>query len=189
MDLITQLPMTKRKNDAIVVFVDKLMLTKMTQLVPTQTTVSAPQLAQIFYIEIIRLHGIPKSIVSDRNSRVTSTFWKWLWELLETKLAMITAYHPRTGGQTERMNRTLEDMLRAYVNFEQNDWNEHLAAAKVAINSSQQISTKLSTFYLNYGRHPLLPASMNKDIIQTYQVHNPTALEVYQQIHKYIKAV
>jgi len=185
MDLITQLPNTKKKNDAIVVFVDK--LTKMTHLVPTKTTISAPQLAEMFYKEIIRLHGIPKSIVSDRDPRFTSKFWKCLWKLLGTKLAMSTAYHPQTDGQTERMNRTLEDMLRAYVNFEQDNWDEHLTAAEIAINNSQQASTRFSPYYLNYGRHPILPISMDKSKTRIDQVSNPTAGETYQKFHGHIE--
>ena len=185
MDLITQLPVTKKKNDAIVVFVDK--LTKMTHLVPTKTTVSAPHLAEMFYKEIIRLHGIPKSIVSDRDPRFTSNFWKCLWKLLGTKLAMSTAYHPQTDGQTERMNRTLEDMLRAYVNYEQDDWDHYLTAAEIAINNSQQASTRFSPYYLNYGRHPTLPLLLDKSKMRTDQVYNPKAGETYQKMHERIE--
>jgi len=185
MDLISQLPITRRKNDASVVFVDK--LTKMTHLIPTKTTVTAPHLAEMFYGEIIRLHGIARSIVSDRDPRFTSNFWKCLWKLLGTKLAMSTAYHPQTDGQTERMNRILEDMIRAYVNFEQNDWGKHVTSAEIAINNSQQASTRFSPFYLNYGRHPTLPISLNKSKMEIIHVHNPTAGEAYQKIHEHLE--
>lgn len=157
MDLITQLPKTKEGYDAIVVFVDK--FTKMVHIAPTTTTVTAPQLARIFFREVVRLHGVPKSIISDRDPRFTSNFWKCLWSQLGTKLAMSTAYHPQTDGQTERTNRTIEDMLRAYVNYEQNDWNKHLIAAEITINNSQQASTGFSPYYLNYHQHPNLPLS------------------------------
>lgn len=157
MDLITQLPKTKEGYDAIVVFVDK--FTKMVHIAPTTTTVTAPQLARIFFREVVRLHGVPKSIISDRDPRFTSNFWKCLWSQLGTKLAMSTAYHPQTDGQTERTNRTIEDMLRAYVNYKQNDWNKHLIAAEITINNSQQTSTGFSPYYLNYHQHPNLPLS------------------------------
>ena len=92
-----------------------------------------------------------------------------------------------TDRQTERINRTLEDMLRAYVNFEQNDWDNHLTAAEIAINNSQQVSTRFSPFYLNYGRHPTLPISLNKSKMEVNQVHNPTAGEAYQKIHEHLE--
>jgi hypothetical protein len=155
MDLITQLPRTKQGNDAIVVVVDK--YSKMIHCIPTTTTVTAPQLAKLFFNEIVKHHGLPASIISDRDSRFTSSFWQHLWEQLGTKLAMSTAYHPQTDGQTERANRTIEEMLRAYVNTKQNDWDEYLAAIEIAYNNSKQTSTGFSPFYLNYGQHPTIP--------------------------------
>jgi hypothetical protein len=118
MDLITQLPKTSSGHDAIVVFVDK--LTKMVHFVPTTTEVSAPELAQVFMREVTRLHGVPKSVVSDRDPRVTSNFWKSLWKLMGTKLAMSIAFHPQTDGQTERANRTLN---RTYHQDKEDGWS------------------------------------------------------------------
>ena len=92
MDLITNMPKTKDGYDAIVVFVD--CLTKMIHAIPTTTTIDAPSLAKIFFKEIYRLHGVPKVIVSDRDPRFTSIFWKSLFSMLNTKLAMSTAFHP-----------------------------------------------------------------------------------------------
>jgi hypothetical protein len=155
MDLITQLPPTKDGHDAIVVIVDK--YSKMIHCVPTTTTVNAPQLARLFFDEIVRHHGVPSSIISDRDPRFTSSFWQQLWKQLGTKLAMSTAYHPQTDGQTERANRTLEEMLRAYVNTKQDDWDRHLTAVEIAYNNSKQTSTGFSPFYLNYGQHPSIP--------------------------------
>jgi hypothetical protein len=155
MDLITQLPKTTKGNDAIVVMVDK--LTKTVHFAATKTTVSAPLLADIVYREVVRHHGVPEVIISDRDPRFTSHFWKELWKLLGTNLTMSTAYHPQTDGQTERANRTLEDMLRAYVNYKQNDWDEHLVAAEIACNNAVQLSTGYSPFYLSNGQHPNIP--------------------------------
>lgn len=159
MDLITQLPRTKSGNDAIVVVVDK--YSKMLHCFPTTTTVTAPQLAKLFFDEIVRHHGVPSSIISDRDPRFTSSFWQQLWKQLGTKLAMSTAYHPQTDGQTERANRTIEEMLRAYVNSKQNDWDQHLTAVEIAYNNSKQMSTGFSPFYLNYGQHPSTPLSVS----------------------------
>ena len=157
MDLITQLPPTKDGHDAIMVIVDK--YSKMLHCIPTTTTVTAPQLAQLFFNEIVRHHGVPSSIISDRDPRFTSSVWQQLWKQLGTRLAMSTAYHPQTDGQTERANRTIEEMLRAYVNTQQNDWDQHLVAVEIAYNNSKQASTGFSPFYLNYGQHPSLPLS------------------------------
>lgn len=156
LDFITQLPRTARGHDAIVVFVDK--LTKLQHFSATTTDVDAPTAAELFFDKVVRLHGVPESIVSDRDPRFTSSFWQALWQRFGTKLHMSTAFHPQTDGQTERANRTLEEMLRAYVNFQQDDWDLRLTAAEIAVNSTVNASTGYSPFYLNTGlefRHPL----------------------------------
>jgi hypothetical protein len=181
MDLITQLPRTRSGNDAIVVFVDK--LTKMVHYVATTTTVSAPQLASIFMREVVRLHGVPESILSDRDPRFTSHFWRAFWEQLGTTLTMSTAYHPQTDGQTERANRTLEEMLRSRINFEQDDWDEHLAAAELAINNAVQASTGFSPFYLNYGQYVRLPLD-NELAAAAPDCNNPAAAERIRRLQE-----
>ena len=154
MDLITQLPKTERGYDAVVVFVDK--LSKMIHIAPAHTTVSAPDLARIMIHEVVRLHGVPESIVSDRDLRFTSMFWRSLWSHFGTQLKMSTAYHPQTDGQTERANRTIEDMRRNYVSWEQDDWDQNLTC-EFAYNNSVQASTGCTPFYLYSGQHPLSP--------------------------------
>ena len=96
MDLITQLPKTKDGHDAIVVFVDR--LSKMVHFQPTVTSASAPDIAKIFFNTIFRLHGMPTAIISDRDSRFTSLFWKSLFKYMGTQLKMSTAFHPETDG-------------------------------------------------------------------------------------------
>ena len=155
MDLITQLPRSRSGHDAIVVFVDK--LTKMVHYVATTTTVTAPQLADIFLNHVVRHHGVPESILSDRDPRFTANFWRAFWNQLGTKLVMSTAYHPQTDGQTERANRTLEEQLRSYVNDRQSDWDEHLSALEIAFNNSKHSSTGFTPFFLNTGREVSLP--------------------------------
>ncbi|KAJ9527530.1 hypothetical protein QJQ45_025738, partial [Haematococcus lacustris] len=159
MDLITQLPSTAAGHDAIVVFVDK--LTKMIHAVPTTTTVTAPILARIFFDHVFRLHGLPKVIVSDRDPRFTATFWKELFHLTGTHLNMSTANHPQTDGQTERANRTLEDMLRNFVSPHHDDWDTHLTAAEFAYNSSVHAATGFTPFHLNSGQQPHTPLSLS----------------------------
>jgi transposase InsO family protein len=162
MDFITQLPRTKAGHDAIVVFVDT--FSKMVHFVPTKTTASAPDTAKLFFDHVFKLHGLPKSIVSDRDAKFTSRFWQSLFNTLGTKLSMSTAFHPQTDGQTERANRTLEDMLRAVVGYRQDDWDEHLAAAEFACNNAPNASTSLSPFKINHGFEPYNPYSSIKKI-------------------------
>lgn len=158
MDLITQLPKTKAGHDAIFVVVDR--LSKMVHIQPTTTTVTARGLAKLYFDTVYRLHGLPRSIVSDRDPRMTGRFWQALFAATGTQLKMSTAHHPQTDGQTERANRTLEQMLRNYVDERLNDWDQHLAAAEFAYNNSIQASTGFTPFYLNYGDDPCTPISL-----------------------------
>ena len=158
MDFIVQLPVTRNNFDAIVVFVDR--LTKKAIFCAANTSITAPEVAKIFFNNVFRYHGLPKVIISDRDTKFTSHFWKTLFEQLGTKLSMSTAFHPQTDGQTERMNRTLEEMLRAYSTYNQDQWDEYLPAAEFAYNNSQQTSTGHTPFELDNGQHPLTPASL-----------------------------
>ena len=155
MDLITQLPRSRSGKDAIVVYVDK--LTKMTHYAATTTTVTALELARITIQEVVRLHGVPEDILSDRDPRFMAKFWRAFWSQLGTTLTPSTAYHPQTDGQTERQNRTLEEMMRAVINFQQTDWDEHLAVAELAFNNSVHASTGFTPFYLNCGQEVQMP--------------------------------
>src|SRR3954469_21047544 len=150
MDFITQLPRTKAGHDAIVVFVDT--FSKMVHFVPTKTTASAPDTAKLFFDHVFKLHGLPKSIVSDRDAKFTSRFWQSLFNTLGTKLSMSTAFHPQTDGQTEQANRTLEDMLRAFTSYCQDDSDLHLTAAEFTCNNAPNVSTGMSPFKINSGQ-------------------------------------
>jgi len=158
MDFIVQLPLTRQGNDAIVVFTDR--LTKRAHFQAMHTTATAPEVAKIFFNTIFKDHGIPKVIVSDRDAKFTSHFWKSLFSQLGTKLAMSTAFHPQTDGQTERLNRTLEDMLRIYATYKQDTWDEYLPAAEFVYNNSKQASTGFTPFELDNGQHPITPITL-----------------------------
>ena len=106
MDFIMQLPLTKSKHDAILVVADK--FTKMAHFIPTTTKITAPETAKLIFDKIVRFHGLPSVIISDRYTRFTSNIWKSLFELLDTNLSMSTSFHPQSNGQTEIMNRYLE---------------------------------------------------------------------------------
>jgi len=180
MDLITKPPETTSGNDAIIVFVDK--FSKMVHYAATTTTCTAVDVARIFFDTVVKLHGVPTHIISDRDPRFTSKFWKQLWNLLGTQLKMSTSHHPQTDGQTERSNRTLEDILRHYVSKQQDDWDQHLTAAEIAVNSSVHASTGFTPFYLNYGDHPYFPTHIPLDTI-----NNNTVYELMQQLERNIE--
>lgn len=184
MDLIVALPRTKSGFDAIVVFVDK--LTKMVHYVPTRTSVDAPGLAELTLQEVVRYHGVPAKIVSDRDPRFTSIFWRSLWQQLGTKLLMSTAFHPQTDGQTERANRTLEEGLRAYVSRRQDDWDQHLIPLEIAYNNSVQASTGFTPFYLNSGQHFQLP--LHRALLPENVSANPSSADRLSQLARDLSA-
>ena len=162
LDFIMPLPMTPRGYNAVLVFVDR--LTKMIRLAPCTDTVTAEESAKLFFTHVFRHgHGMPKVLVSDRDPRFTGEFWRTLCKLLGTRLNMSTANHPQTDGQTERANRTIEEMLRAYISPLQNDWDEHLVSLEFAYNDSVNATTGFTPFYMNYGKHPLTPLALLKD--------------------------
>src|SRR5436853_1334020 len=101
-----------------------------------------------------KLHVLPNNIVLDMDPVFTSRFWAELMERLDVRLRKSTAFRPQTDGQTERINQTLEQYLRQYCNYEQNDWYELLPLAEYAYNNSTTTATQLSPFYANYGFHP-----------------------------------
>jgi hypothetical protein len=183
MDLITQLPRTPNGYDAIFVVVCR--FTKMVHYIPCVTAVTAPQLSKLFFREVVRHHGMPLSIVSDRDPRFTSLFWQGLWKIWGTKLAMSTTYHPQTDGQTERANRTLEDMIRHYVGSDQSDWDEHLPALEFAYNNSKQASTNMTPFQMNNVPQPHLP--LTEAMRSKVDCTNPTAVERTELFHRQIK--
>jgi hypothetical protein len=113
MDFIMGLPLTARRHDSIFVVVDTLM--KSAHFIHVRTMYQAHEIARLFINEIVILHGVPKSIISDRGSAFTGRFWASFLEALGTQLNFSTVYHPKTDGQTERMNQNLEDMLHMYV--------------------------------------------------------------------------
>ncbi|TPX54573.1 hypothetical protein PhCBS80983_g05887, partial [Powellomyces hirtus] len=151
MDFITDLPVVKGK-DAILVVVDR--FSKMSHFLACDKTMDAQQTAELVYKEILRLHGLPDEIISDRGPQFASRFWKHLFEFLGVKRTLYSAFHPQTDGQTERVNQVLEQYLRCYIDHNQENWLDLLPSAEFAYNNTTQASTKTSPFYANYGYHP-----------------------------------
>jgi hypothetical protein len=136
-DFVGPLPESKNRDgtyDTITTVI--CLLTRMVHLIPSRQDYKAWQVAELMFEQIYKLHGVPKNIISDRDSLFTSVFWKHLHELVGTKLRMSSAYHPQSDGATERANKTLMQMLRQCVNAKQKDWVSKLPAIEFAINSA-----------------------------------------------------
>ncbi|KAG0154825.1 hypothetical protein PDIDSM_395 [Penicillium digitatum] len=151
MDFITHLPLSYG-YDAILVVVDR--LTKMKHFIYCKGTCNAEEVARLYTRHVWKLHGLPNTVVSDRGPQFVAQFWKHLTKCLRITNLLSTAYHPETDGQTERANAVLEQYLRAYVSYLQDDWSEWLPLAEFTSNSHYSESTRVSPFYANYGFHP-----------------------------------
>ncbi|GJZ59218.1 hypothetical protein Tco_0615034 [Tanacetum coccineum] len=150
MDFVTKLPKTSSGQDAIWVIVDR--LTKSAHFLPMKETDSMEKLTRQYLKEVVSRHGVPVSIISDRDSKFTSHFWQSLNKALGTQLDMSTAYHPQTDGQSERTIQTLEDMLRACVIDFGKGWDRHLPLVEFSYNNSYHTSIKAAPFEALYGR-------------------------------------
>ncbi|KAJ9672728.1 hypothetical protein PVL29_026082 [Vitis rotundifolia] len=150
MDFVIGLPRTRSKKNGVWVIVDR--LTKSAHFLAMKTTDSMNSLAKLYIQEIVRLHGIPVSIVSDRDPKFTSQFWQSLQRALGTQLNFSTAFHPQTDGQSERVIQILEDMLRACVLEFSGNWADYLPLAEFAYNNSYQSSIGMAPYEALYGR-------------------------------------
>src|SRR6266508_6234499 len=177
MDFIVGLPRTPKGHDSIWVIVDR--LTKVAHFIPVRITFGGDKYAQLYVDHILRLHGVPSRIVSDRGPQFTARFWKSLHALLGTKLDFSSAYHPHTDGQTERVNQILEDMLRACVLTYGKDWEKSLSFAEFSYNNSYQASLKMAPFEALYGRKCQTPLFWNQT--GESQVFGPDILREVEQ--------
>jgi hypothetical protein len=162
MDMITDLPAING-FDSILVVIDR--FTKLGHFLPCVKTMNSNQLAELFLKEIIRLHGLPSSIVSDRGSIFVSQFWSGLMKLLGIEQKLSTAYHPQTDGQTERLNSVLEQYLRCYTNYQQSNWVQLLPLAEIAYNSSYHTALKSTPMFAAYGYNP--PIDISTEMVAT----------------------
>lgn len=147
MDFITGLPCTTTGFDAVMVFCDR--LTKMVHFAACTKTTDALKAARLFVDRVVAAHGLPVSIISDRDTRFKSEFWSALMGYVGITHKMSTAFHPQTDGQTERVNRVLEEYLRHYVNPSQDDWDQWLSMAEFAYNNSVHEAVRETPFFLN----------------------------------------
>src|SRR3954471_6383129 len=150
MDFVCGLPRTRQKHEAIWVIVDRLI--KSAHFLPMNMTDPYDRLSRLYVHEIVRLHGVPASIVSDRDPRFTSHFWQSFQQALGTELRLSTTYHPQTDGQSERTIQILEDMLRSCIIDFGGIWEDHLPIVEFAYNNSFQASIGMAPFEALYGR-------------------------------------
>ena len=137
-------------------------LTKIAHFLPVRTTYSTKRYAEIYLDQIVRLHGVPKTIISDHGAQFVTRFWEQLQDSLGTKLIRSSTYHPQMDGQTERVNQILEDMLRACVIQYDKNWDKCLALAEFSYNNSYQSSLKMAPFEALYGRRCRTPLSWSQ---------------------------
>jgi len=158
MDFVLGLPWTKRERDSIFVVVDR--FSKMAHFIACHKTDVATNVASLFFNHVVRLHGLPKSIVSDRDVKFLNHFWRTLWAKLGTKLLYSTTCHPQTDGQTEVVNRSLGTLLRIVLKANLRRWEECLPYIEFAYNRTTHSATKKTPFEVAYGKNPLTPLDL-----------------------------
>ena len=150
MDFVTHLPRTPQGHDAVWVIVDRPM--KSAHFLAVRMTFTLDRFCRLYIREVVWLHGVPVSIVSDRDSRFTAHFWKSFQKAMVTRLTMSTAFHPQTDDQSERTIHVLEDMLRVCILDHKGSWEKHLPLMEFAYNNSYQASIHMAPYEALYGR-------------------------------------
>ena len=156
-DFITDLPMSAGNKDTVLTIVDK--ATGMVHLVPCHKNITAVATAQLLWQNVVKLHGVPRAIYSDRGPQFTANSWQELWRLTGTKLNYSSAYHPQTQGVVERMNAVVSQTLWCLLHNtnEKKKWEILLPTVELVINLLPNLSTGFSPFYLNYGYELVTP--------------------------------
>jgi transposase InsO family protein len=151
LDFVVKLPLSNN-HDSILVVVDT--FTKMAHFIPVKETITAEQTAKTYLAHIFKLHGAPRTIISDRGPHFKSKFWKTFWSSLNVDIRLSTSYHPQTDGQTERINQIMEQYLRIFTNYNQNNWFHLLPSAEFSYNNTFHTSIQMTPFFASYAHHP-----------------------------------
>jgi hypothetical protein len=184
MDFIVELPESNGFN-AILVCVDR--FTKMTHFCSTTTNVTSKETANFYLRYVFKHHGLPSNIVSDRGTQFVSRFSKRLYELCKIKHNKSTSFHPQSDGQTERVNQVLEQYLRIFCDYQQDNWLELLPLAEFSYNNAQHTSTLMSPFFANYEVNPCFSLQVSS---ATDPSQNPAAEDLVDRlkmIHQQLK--
>ena len=161
MVFVGPLPMTARNCDAVLVVVDR--LSKMAHFLPCRFDMTGPQVAELFVNRVWVLHGLPSPVVTDRGPDFLNKWNAALLNIIGTKHHKSSAYHPESGGQTERTNRVLGEMLRHYVSQQYDDWDLYLPMVEFAHNNAHSSATCSTPFFICYGKHPNTPMDLVVD--------------------------
>ena len=151
MDFITDLP-PSQGFDAIITVVDR--FTKMAHFLPCVKSINSQETTNIIMREVFRHHGLPEDIISDRGPQFIAHFWRHLCEGLKISCKLSSAYPPETNGQTERTNQILEQYLRCFISYQEDDWSQILHLEEFAYNNTVDSSTKVTPFYAYTSNHP-----------------------------------
>jgi len=157
-DFVLGHPRTSRGVDSIFVVVDH--FSKMAHFIPCHNVDDASNVAKLFFKEVVHLHGLPKTIVFDKDTKFLNHFWRTLWSQLETKLSFFTTCHSQTDGQTKVVNTSLSTLLRVVVKGNHKSWDEYLPQIEFAYNCVVHCTTKLSPFKVIYGFNPITPLDL-----------------------------
>lgn len=180
MDFMVSLPDCKGYN-SIMVVVDR--FTKMAHFVPCTNTITGEETAVLYIDRVFRHHGIPTDVTTDRGTQFNSDFWKRFWAQLNVDVRLSTSYHPETDGQSERINSILNQYLRVYTSFLQDDWVDHLATAEFTYNNSVHSATGFTPFFANTGMN------MGTEVLRTTSISDEpsTLASKLQEIHSFLE--
>ena len=184
MDFVTGLPECDG-FDAIWVVIDR--LSKQRHLVPCTTTITAEGLSELFIHNVFRLHGLPDTIISDRGTQFASDFWTHLCHCLGIDRRLSTAFHPQTDGQTERVNASMEEYLRGYVNYQQDDWVQLLPLAEFTANNQLSSATDASPFFATAGYNPRISFELDIRTDNPTEVRAQEAATRLSEIHEFLR--
>ncbi|KAL8440826.1 hypothetical protein Emed_007647 [Eimeria media] len=156
-------------------------VSKMAHFIPTTSTVTAEGVVHLLADRLVRYHGLPKVLLSDRDPRFTSEIWRLLCERFDIKRALSSSWHPQTDGQTERVHRTLEQTLRTYIQTDESTWEDLLPAVELAYNCTTHSSTGLSPFEVMIGENPLRASDL--DVVEVFEpTITPPMTKLFQRL-------